>query len=114
MPEQVYNQKLRDILIGRRLLEHDMPAAHQGRPMFSFWGEEIGFSSGDVHQNRAYRIYLDYDETLTITWADVIVEGELISPCAGYFIEPLDEFDYPKVLQWCMEHTMDGSRKKYG
>ena len=105
MPEKTYNDSLRDALIGRRLLKNDLPEAHCGRPMFSFWGEDIGFCNGDVHQNRAYRVYLDYDESLIITEVEIIVEGELISPCAGFFFEVLDEFDYPKVMDWCMKHT---------
>ena len=105
MLDQTYNDKLRNALLGRRLLANAMPMIHRGRPMFSFWGEELGFGPGDVHQTRAYRIYLDYDDARTIRGLDIVVEGELISPCAGYFPEVLDEFDFPAVLNYCLQRT---------
>ncbi len=73
--------------------------------MFSFWGEELGFRGGDVHAQRAYRIYLSYTPELVITGVQVVVEGELISPCSGYFPEALDEFDYEAVRDWCLRRT---------
>lgn len=51
--------------------------------MFSFWGEELGFSGGDVHAQRAYRIYLDYGPEKVIDSVQVVVEGELISRAAA-------------------------------
>ena len=95
--DKTYNERLTAALLGRRLRPDAMPRAHRGRPMFSFWGEELGFSGGDVHQTRAYRIYLDYNKNLEITGVDVVVEGELISPCSGYFPEALDAFDWEVV-----------------
>lgn len=89
-----------------------MPLAHRGLPMFSFWGEELGFSGGDVHAQRAYRIYLRYNAGLVITDARVVVEGELISPCSGYFPEALDEFDYQTVLDWCMKKTQPAQKRR--
>ena len=89
-----------------------MPLAHRGLPMFSFWGEELGFSGSDVHAQRAYRIYLRYDADLVITDARVVVEGELISPCSGYFPEALDEFDYQTVLDWCMRKTQPAQKRR--
>lgn len=89
-----------------------MPLAHRGLPMFSFWGEELGFSGGDVHAQRAYRIYLRYDADLAITDARVVVEGELISPCSGYFPEALDEFDYQTVLDWCIKKTQPAQKRR--
>ena len=80
--------------------------------MFSFWGEELGFSGGDVHAQRAYRIYLRYNAGLVITDARVVVEGELISPCSGYFPEALDEFDYQTVLDWCMKKTQPAQKRR--
>ena len=80
--------------------------------MFSFWGEELGFPGGDVHAQRAYRIYLRYDADLVITDARVVVEGELISPCSGYFPEALDEFDYQTVLDWCMKKTQPAQKRR--
>ena len=81
--------------------------------MFSFWGEELGFSGGDVHAQRAYRIYLRYNAAgLVITDARVVVEGELISPCSGYFPEALDEFDYQTVLDWCMKKTQPAQKRR--
>ena len=107
-----YNNRLRQALIGRRLREDAMPLAHRGLPMFSFWGEELGFSGGDVHAQRAYRIYLRYDADLAITDARVVVEGELISPCSGYFPEALDEFDYQTVLDWCIKKTQPAQKRR--
>lgn len=102
-----YNKALEQDLLGRKLMENDMPKAHRGRPMFSFWGEQLGFSGGDVHAQRAYRIYLSYDNHLVITGVQVIVEGELISPCSGYFPEALDQFDYEMVRNWCLKRTRE-------
>ena len=107
-----YNERLVHTLIGRQLREDAMPQAHRGLPMFSFWGEELGFSGGDVHAQRAYRIYLSYNEARVITDARVVVEGELISPCSGYFPEALDEFDYQTVLDWCMDHTRSAQERR--
>lgn len=105
MPDQTYNEQLRAALLGRRLLPEYMPRVHSSRPMFSFWGSDAGVPEGDIHGSRAYRIYLSYDEALTITGVDVVVDGELLSPCSGYAMEALDEFDYGPVLQWCLKHT---------
>ena len=105
MPDSSFNQKLTHALLGRQLRPGQMPVAHSGRPMFSFWGEEVGLPEGDIHASRAYRIYLDYDETLCITEAEVVVDGELLSPCSGYAAEALDQFDYGPVLHWCLAHT---------
>lgn len=104
--DTTYNDQLARALEGRRLRPEFMPEAHRGRPMFAFWGEELGFSGSDVHAQRAYRIYLDYGPEKVIQEVQVVVEGELISPCSGYFPEALDQFDYPTVLKWCMDHTM--------
>ena len=107
-----YNERLVHTLIGRQLREDAMPQAHRELPMFSFWGEELGFSGGDVHAQRAYRIYLSYNEARVITDARVVVEGELISPCSGYYPEALDEFDYQTVLDWCMDHTQSAQERR--
>ena len=104
MPDQTYNEMLRETLLGKRLRADRLPEAHQGRPMYAFWGEDLGFSFGDVHQSRAYRIYLDYAEDRVITGVDILVEGELISPCSGYYPETLDRFDYETVRNWCLRH----------
>lgn len=105
MLDQTYNEKLVSTLLGRKLTPGHMPVPHRGKPMFSLWGEEAGIGAGDIHATRAYRIYVTYDDNLVITDADVVVDGELISPCSGYWPEALDEFDYPFILSWCMEHT---------
>lgn len=105
MPDQTYNKQLKSALLGRKLLPEYMPAIHTQRPMFSFWGGDAGIPEGDIHHNRAYRIYLRYDEALTITDVEVVVDGELLSPCSGYAMETLDEFDYEPVLSWCLAHT---------
>ncbi len=105
---QTYNQKFAAALRGRRVLENSLPQAFRGKPMFSFWGEDAGVDAGDVHCHRAYRIYLDYDENRVITDVEVVVEGDLISPCSGYRLEALDEFDFEPVLRWCLMHTEEG------
>ena len=107
MTEENYNLRLKNQLLGRTLLPEAMPKIHRSRPMFSFWGGDAGIPEGDVHHSRAYRIYISYNEALTITDAEVVVEGELISPCAGYTRELLHEFDYGPVLRWCMAHTAE-------
>lgn len=104
--EQTYNNKLVAALIGRRLRPDEMPRCHALGPMFSFWGEDAGMEKGDIHFSRAYRVYVNYDETLCITGAHIVVDGELLSPCSGYAQEALDEFDYPAVLDWCLLHTL--------
>ena len=100
-----YNERLAQALLGRRLQPSHMPQSHRGQPMFSFWGEDLGFGGGDVHAQRAYRIYLTYRPDLVITHVRVVVEGELISPCSGYFPEALDKFDYEAVRDWCFART---------
>lgn len=103
MSDLFYNQQLKAALLGRKLLQ--MPVVHTHRPMFSFWGKDAGLPADDIHFDRAYRIYLTYDEALTITDVDVVVDGELLSPCSGYAPEVLDQFDYEPVLRWCLAHT---------
>ena len=111
MPDRTYNQQLRTALLGRKLKKAYMPTVHRCRPMFSFWGSDVGIHQGDIHHSRAYRIYLTYDEALTITDVEVVVDGELISPCSGYAPEALDQFDFEPVLAWCLSHTdASGSR----
>ncbi len=100
-----YNHLLRDMLLGRRLRADAMPQCHRSGPMLSLWGEDAGIPSGDVHHSRAYRIYLDFDEDAVITDVQVVVEGELLSPCSGYSMETLDAFDYGPVRDWCLRHT---------
>lgn len=107
MLDQTYNNKLRAALIGRQLRRDAMPAAHAAGPMFSFWGQDVGLGSGDIHQSRAYRIYLDYGPDLIITEVHVVVDGELLSPCSGYAMEALDQFDFKPVLRWCLERTLE-------
>lgn len=99
------NEMLIAFLTGRQLMPEYMPEKHLGREMFSLWGEDAGIPAGDIHHHRAYRIYLDYDENRIITDADIVVEGELLSPCSGFSYEQLDEFDYPAIRDWCARHT---------
>ena len=106
MLDQTYNEQLIAALVGRRLRPDAMPTAHVGGPMFSFWGQDVGLGSGDIHQSRAYRIYVDYGPDLVITAARVVVDGELLSPCSGYAMEALDQFDFAPVLAWCLERTL--------
>ena len=92
---QHYNHLLISALLGR----------HSSFPLLSIMGEALGFPEGDVHATRFYRIFLTRDECDTITAVRVVVDGDLISPCSGYFPETLDEFDYKTVLHWCLENT---------
>lgn len=105
MLDQTYNEKLIQALIGRRLRPDAMPKAHALGPMFSFWGSDAGLGAGDIHANRAYRIYVDYGGDLIIRDVRVVVDGELLSPCSGYAPEALDQFDFQPVLAWCLERT---------
>lgn len=105
MLDQTYNRQLVQALLGRRLRPDQMPQAHRGRPMFPLWGEDAGLPPEDIHCHRAYRIYLSYDRNLTITDVEVVVEGELISPCSGYTPEALDQFDLEPVRNWCLART---------
>ena len=100
-----WNEKLTEFLVGRRLKADHLPTEHLGRERFSFWGEEAGFSAGDIHCHRAYQIFIEKDDDNVITDAFPVIEGELLSPCSGFAYEELDEFDYPVILQWCQEHT---------
>lgn len=93
-----YNENLSAALLGRRLKD-ECPS-----PTISFMGEALGFPEGDVHNTRFYRIFLTLDENRRITGVRTVVDGELISPCSGYFPEVLDEFDYDRVLSHCLAH----------
>lgn len=100
-----WNEKLTTFLTGRQLKEEYMPTEHLGRERFSFWGEEAGFSAGDIHAHRAYQIFIKRNEDNVITDAFIVIEGELLSPCSGFAYEELDEFDYPAIYRWCEERT---------
>ena len=95
MNQQHYNDLLISALLGRKSTS----------PVLSTMGDALGFPEGDVHATRFYRIFLTRDQQNTITSARVVVDGDLISPCSGYFPETLDEFDYETVLHWCLENT---------
>jgi len=105
MLDQTYNEMLRTMLIGRKVCPGHMPVVHRCRPMLSFWGADAGIPTGDIHHNRCYRIYLDYGDDRIITAVDVVVDGELLSPCSGYAYEALDEFDYDTVRDYCLSLT---------
>lgn len=90
-----YNELLAASLLGRSCLS----------PQLSIMGEALGFPEGDIHATRFYRIFFTLTEAGAITQATVKVDGDLISPCSGYFPETLDEFDYPAVLEWCLRET---------
>lgn len=106
----IYNKKLAAALIGRRLRANAPVQTRWGKPMLAFWGEDVGISRDDIHAHRAYRIYLDYEADGIITDVTVVVEGDLISPCSGYRMEALDEFDFAPVLQWCLNQTEPSER----
>ncbi len=100
-----YHQQLRNALIGRRVHPDYMPEKRQMGSLLSFWGREAGMSGGDIHRNWNYRIYLRLEDELVVTDVQVVIEGELLSPCSGYSYEELDAMDYPAVLKWCLDHT---------
>jgi len=103
--DQTWNGKLKQALTGRRLREGAAVTEHVQGPMLAFWGADLGFSEGDVHHSRAYRIYLSYGTDRILRDIRVVVEGELISPCSGYFPEALDPFDFEAVCRWCLSQT---------
>ena len=100
-----YNEILVSSLLGRKLKEEYRSPARPRNALISFMGEALGFSEGDVHTTRFYRLFLTLDETRTITDARVVVDGDLISPCSGYFPETLDEFDHQAVIDHCLSKT---------
>ena len=106
MQSENYHELLLSALRGRKIHPDYPPIAHRNRPMLSFWGEEAGMVGGDIHAHRAYRLYLDYNDAGIIEDASLVIEGDLISPCSGYWYETLDELDYKPVLDWCLSHTL--------
>jgi len=107
MAEQTYEDKLTAALAGRHLRPEYLPRPIGAQAGFSFWGADAGIPEGDLHHDRLYQIYLDWDERQTITGTQVMVAGELISPCSGYAVEALDAFDFEPVLNWCLAHTAE-------
>lgn len=93
--EYPYNDRLISALLGRSCDQSQL----------SVMGEALGFSERDVHATRFYRLFLTRDTANTITDALIKVDGDLISPCSGYFPEMLDEFDFEPFLRWCLSHT---------
>lgn len=77
-----------------------------GSPVLTIMGYQLGFPEGDVHANRFYRIYLSLDDTGSIQDVHIAIDGDLISPCSGYFPEMLDEFDLVPVMNWCLSQTI--------
>ena len=98
MLDQTYNIKLADAL-RNRVLRADAPAT------LRFLGAEAGIAPGDIHHERFYELWFELDEARRITALAVRVTGDLISPCSGYALESLDQFDYPTVLEHCLRHT---------
>lgn len=100
-----YNETTVSALLGRKLkAEYISPALpHSG--LISFMGETLGFPEGDVHATRFYRLFLTLDENQVITQVRIVVDGDLISPCSGYFPETLDEFDHEAVIDLCLHKT---------
>lgn len=93
-----YNERLASALLGRRL-------SNPTSPVLRIMGDALGFPEGDVHATRFYRIFLTLDNAGIITHVHITVDGELISPCSGYFQEALDEFDVKAVTDWCLAQT---------
>ena len=105
MADQIYNQKLRQALLGRFLPAALRPEDPENTPVFSLWGEEAGIEPSDVHASWTYRVYCAWDGAGRITGVGILVDGELLSPCQGYAFETLDRFDYPHILRYCLERT---------
>ena len=101
-----YEAMIRKQLLGRMLRPEAGSMSQWGRPMLSSMGWELGFPEGDVHRDRSYRVYLTLDEGRRIVDAELRVEGDLISPCSGYYPEMLDEFDYGMILSWVLASTI--------
>lgn len=102
---QNYNDTLISVLPGRKLREEYISPARPLSGLISFMGEALGFPEGDVHATRFYRIFLTLDGNRIITDARIVVDGDLISPCSGYFPETLDEFDHQAVIARCLSAT---------
>ncbi len=101
-----YETLIGEYLLGRILRPEARCVSQWGRPMLSAMGWELGFPEGDVHRDRSYRVYLTLDEARRIVEAEFQVEGDLISPCSGYFPEKLDQFDYNTILSWVLGFVM--------
>lgn len=97
-----YNEKLSAALLGRRLKPEHIPVATPNQCVISFMGRELGFSEEDVHCNRFYRIILTLSPAGLVRDVRILVDGDLISPCSGYYPEILDQFDYTPVLNHCL------------
>lgn len=97
MEQQKYNDLVISALVGRKTATLTL----------SIMGEALGFPEGDVHATRFYRIIFTTDRQGVITTARILVDGDLISPCSGYYPEVLDAFDYEKVLNWSLSQTTD-------
>lgn len=102
---QNYNELAGSALLGRKLKEAYISPARPHSGLISFMGETLGFPEGDVHATRFYRIFLTLDPNRSINEVRIVVDGDLISPCSGYFPEVLDEFDYQAVMAHCLKHT---------
>ncbi len=100
MNQESYNQQLTEFLTGRYFSGE--------KTVLNTMGDALGFPEGDVHATRFYRIFLTLSRDGCITDVRVVVDGELISPCSGYFPEVLDEFDYLPVKHWCEACTRPG------
>lgn len=100
-----YNEKAVSALLGRKLKEELISPARPRSGLISFMGQALGFSEGDVHATRFYRVFLTLGDDRTILDARILVDGDLISPCSGYFPEVLDEFDHRAVIDHCLSKT---------
>ena len=101
-----WNRRLISALLGKRPRAEALTVSKWGRPMLCFMGADAGFSGGDVHRDRSYRVYLELQDG-AITGAEIQVDGDLISPCSGYFPEALDRLDFDPVLRYCLERMDD-------
>ena len=91
----MFEEKVTQALLGR-------PLTQPWRTKVNLYGSDLGFGEGDIHHLRIYQLELttDSEGKLKELWIGVV--GELISPCSGYAMESLDEFDWQPLLQWCL------------
>ena len=93
----MFEDRLKEQLLGRVLKNPE-------RRKHSVFGSDLGFGEGDIHHLRIYQLEIACDKAGVLEDIQVGVVGELISPCSGYAMEPLDEFDWQALLNWCNAH----------
>lgn len=93
----MFEEKVKQALVGKTMADPE-------RTRIAVFGSDLGFGEGDIHHLRIYQMELACDEAGVLRDLRVSVVGELISPCSGYATEPLDEFDWQPLLDWCVNN----------